>query len=307
VKPWTLRWAPLFPLTLLACGGEFPPGSRITSARLLSVRADAPYAAPGAEIHLEALAYDPEKRALSFGWGTCPNPTATTVLGCLDEMDASTFRAGSDLSTFDLVIPADALDPASSTNREQASVGVVVVVCPGDLTLLAPAPHILQTGTLPFVCSDRDSGRKLASDEFVVGLKRVFVRATDHNANPSIEGVTFDGVDWPSDEVKTVRACPSTGYDYKECEAQGHDIAPIVPARVAEQGSDAFGLSYSEQVIVQYYASSGVWKDDLRIVSAPGTRWAGQRSNDGSVTTLWIVVRDDRGGVSWTHRRVQVE
>ena len=307
MRSCAFRFAWLAPFVLLACGGDFAPGSRVASARLLSVRADAPYAAPGSQIHLEALAYDPERRALSFGWATCPNPTATTVLGCVDEMDTSGFRVGIDRSKFELSIPANALDRAPSQDREQASMGVVSVLCPGDLTLLAPPPSIVQTGTLPFVCSDRDSGRRFAIDEFVVGLKRVFVRATDHNENPIIEGVTFDGVDWPPEEVKTVSACPSTGYAFDDCEAQSHKIAPVVPLGGAERGIDAFGRSFSEQVIVQYYASSGVWEDDLRIASEPSTRFAGQQSADGSVTTLWIVVRDDRGGVSWTERRVEVQ
>jgi len=140
----------------------------------------------------------------------------------------------------------------------------------------------------------------------VVGLKRIFIRATDRNANPAATGVTWDGVDWPESEVKTVSACPSAGFDYQACSDQSHAIVPTLAGGAIETGVDAFGNAFSEQVVVAYYTAGGVFENDLRIANAPGTRWAGQ-GLPGGESKIWIVVRDDRGGVGWIERSVRLE
>src|ERR1700759_5123714 len=87
---------PVSLLTMTACSSNFDPGSRVTSLRVLAVRADHPFAAPGESVALEALAFDPREgtRPLNFGWTTCVNPMASTVEGCLAAIGMEAARTG---------------------------------------------------------------------------------------------------------------------------------------------------------------------------------------------------------------------
>src|SRR4051794_17218690 len=94
---------------LSACGGDFDPGSRVTTLRILAVKADVPYAAPGQTVHLDALAFDPDGRALTWGWGSCVDPASPSVVACIDAMRGRPFVMGAERATFDVAIPDDAI------------------------------------------------------------------------------------------------------------------------------------------------------------------------------------------------------
>ena len=191
--------------TLPGCSAEFDPPSRVTGLRVLAVRADEPYAAPGDTVQLDALAVDPAGRALQWGWGTCVDPASSGVADCIDGADWAGFAIAADAPTHAVPIPADAIDRLPSSARARATVGVITVVCPGDLSVVTPPPSIEATGTLPFVCRDHVTGRVLGQDEYVAGVKRIFVRVTDRNANPAIAGVTWDDADWPDGSPRATR------------------------------------------------------------------------------------------------------
>jgi hypothetical protein len=289
------------------CSTDFDPPSRVTGLRVLAVRADQPYAPPGATVQLSALAVDPAARPLTWGWGTCVDPGSSDIVTCIDGTDWSTFTIAADTPNFAVTIPLDAIDRMPSDARDRASVGVVTVVCPGDLALASPRQTIAAAGTLPFVCSDPATGRVLAIDEYVAGVKRVFVRATDRNANPAIASVQWGGEDWPSAVTQTARACSVTGNDASDCDASlRHAVAAIPAPGSAESGVDSFGAPFTEQVVVQYYATEGIFADDVRIASDPATKWTARRQSAGSAVSMWMVVRDDRGGVDWAIRTVTV-
>jgi hypothetical protein len=289
------------------CGADFDPSSRVTGPRVLAVRADQPYAPPGATVQLSALAVDPAARPLTWGWGTCVDPGSPDVVTCIDGLDWSTFTIAPDTPDFTVTIPLDAIDRMAPAARDRASVGVVTVICPGDLAVVSPPRTIGATGALPFVCSDPATGRVLAIDEYVAGVKRITVRATDRNANPAIASVEWDGADWPSAVTQSARACSETGNDASKCDASlRHAVAAIPAPGSAESGVDSFGAPFTEQVIVQYYATEGIFDDDVRIASNPATKWTARHQSAGSTVSLWMVVRDDRGGVDWAARTVTV-
>ncbi|MEY4549686.1 MAG: hypothetical protein RL685_5881, partial [Pseudomonadota bacterium] len=52
--------------------------------------------------------------------------------------------------------------------------------------------------------------------------------------------------------------------------------------------------------------TDGIFEDEVRIAEEPETTWVARSGSSGSTVTLWFVARDDRGGVSWTTRRVSV-
>jgi hypothetical protein len=244
-----------------------------------------------------------------WAWAACPNPASSSVEDCFDQVGAIAaggetplLALGVGIDHVDLAIPDDALDAFQADTRSQALSGVLSVACPGALAL----------GTsrigLPFVCTDRESGAELGLHDVIVGVKRVFLRETDINRNPVIAQVLFDGEDWAADDVKQVSACDTDGHDYDKCKgADHHQIAAVVSPDSFEAGPDELGHDFAEEVIVQHYATNGIFKDEVRLASSPETSWVATRSASGSTRTLWFVARDDRGGVSWTSRQVQVE
>jgi hypothetical protein len=291
---------------LVACGNDFDPGSRVTSLRVLAVRADVPYARPGEEVHLEALAFDPQEgtRTLTWGWTTCVNPAQSTPEGCLEQITIDTragrppeFVIGVDLDTYVIRIPSDVLASLPEAGRAHATLGVVAIACPGTLRF--------GVGPLGYLCTDA-GGRVLGTRDVIAGMKRIFLREHDRNENPVIASVTWDGAAWNEDDVKTVRACDGEPNEYDDCDGEKHTIAAWPAAGSVESGVDEHGTPFEEQIVAQYYATEGIFERDVRIGAAPETGWVARRPARGTIVTLWLVVRDNRGGMSWTSRRVRV-
>jgi hypothetical protein len=308
---WSLRatsWAALCAgLALSACGPEFDPGTQVSSLRVLAVRADNPFAHPGDTVRLQALSHDPAERPVSWAWAACPSPSGSRVEDCLNQVRELAgggalplLGMGEGLDTIEVPVPSDALEGIPLEARQQSRAGVMSVACPGNLEVLNAAERI------PFRCTDRESGAELDLHEMVVGIKRLFLRETEQNQNPVIENVLFDGEIWPMDEVKEVDACDTAKFAYDDCDGLGHEVQTVVSADSFEAGVDEFGRDFSEQLIVQHYNTDGIFEDEVRIAEQGDTSWVARTSSSGSTVTLWFVARDDRGGVSWTTRRVAV-
>ena len=259
-------------LALAACGGDFDPGSRVTKLRLLAVQSSPPSARGGAVVKLDALASDPLSRTISWAIATCVDPASSGVEDCV--------RAAGPLVSasppFTVSVPATA----------KTMVGVVVVACPG---IIGGG----DTQSIPVTCSA--FGRNLRLDEFEIGVKRIFV-SDGANANPGIESVSFDGTPWGETDVREVSACATTGNRITECnDADEHSISVTTTA-----------IDPEEQTVVEYYATEGLFENEVKIASAPDTKWAARSQAAGKLVTMYIVIRDSRGGVSWTTRQVRV-
>jgi hypothetical protein len=288
------------------CGSDFAPGSRLAGTRVLAVQADQPYARPGEKVTLTALAVDTQGRALEWAWTTCVDPSSTSVGACFEkagadatEGSAPPFVIGSQSSAA-VDIPADALSRLPEVGRGSAYVGAVIVTCPGHIDLLA------KTGDIPLSCVD-GSGRALALDEFEIGVKRIFVRAQDRNANPEIASVTWDGAPWAEGDVKEVSPCASTDENrYDRCDGEKHTLAAHVTEASFERGTDELGAPFVENLVVQHYATEGIFEYDARIANAPETGWVARAEASGRTVAITFVARDNRGGVVWTNRQVRV-
>ncbi|MEO6598617.1 MAG: hypothetical protein ABIQ16_02005 [Polyangiaceae bacterium] len=297
-------------LGTFGCQPDFDPGSRVTSFRVLGQQLDEPFAKPGEKVTVTSLSYDPEGRPVTWAWAACVNPASASVTGCIDKLAEQTsengpspiLARGVDMSSFTYTIPTDALDTISENARSGALVGLLSVACPGDLSVTPGHSGF------PFQCLEAGTQRELALDEYVVGLKRVQVRTTDRNLNPTIERVTFDGEEWPEDEVKIVAACDTDGNDYKNCnDASKHQLSAVPTADSVESGRTQFGAAFREQVIVEYYATEGIFEYEIKIAAEPETNWAARKAASGKDLTLWMVVHDDRGGATWAQRQVHVQ
>jgi hypothetical protein len=299
---------------ILACGNDLPRASRITDLRVIAVQADAPYASPGESVTLDALAVDPRGRELTWGWTTCPNPKNSSTLGCLDSLRERREKGedirlvtGTGLSKFTVDVPDDAMSSLPAEFRDRALVGVVAVACPGTLE-----PDLLAETTaadpVPVVCHDRDTGARLGPFDFVVGMKRIFVRAQDRNQNPVIASILWDGETWAEDDVKTVTACDKETDAISDCSKTfQHHVSAVPSEESFESGTTESGAPFEEQIVVQYYGTEGTFADDVRIGRDPETSWAAVSNSRGKETRFWLVVRDNRGGVTWAERRVRAE
>lgn len=282
-----------------ACGSDFEPPSRLAELRLLAVRADRPFARPGDEVALEALVVDPSSRPLSWAWATCVNPSSASVTGCLAQADWTSTTFGSS-SRHRVRVPDDAVARLPGSARAAAVVGVLVVVCPGVLT---PAP---EARPAPLRCTGA-GGRVLALEEVEIGMKRVFVRLDDTNANPTIDAVAWDGAPWAEDEVKEATACPTVADRFDDCDEGLAHRVEVRAGGPTERGVDELGAAFDEQTVVQLYATDGIFEHPVRVAASPVTRWVARGTTPpGATIDFWFVVRDDRGGVAWTKRRARV-
>lgn len=302
-----------FALTLGACGPDFDPGSRVTDFRLMAVQADAPYAAPGETVHLRALWHEPFGRNVSFTWMTCNAPGDISALGCLAKIAADSaasgqppvMQSGVGLDEVDVTIPSDILNGVPADARGNTLVGAVTVACPGTLTLLDPAT--VGTGELPFRCAEEGTGKVLAFERYAVSVKRIFVRESDRNLNPEIAQVYWDGAPWSDTDVKQVKPCKNNPNHLDDCEGgERHKLSVSLQTGAKESGVDELGHEFSEQLVLQYYATEGTFEFESRTADSPQNRWVARKNASGRQLTLWFVARDNRGGVSWTARQVDV-
>jgi hypothetical protein len=283
---------------LVACSSDLEDGSRIEKLRLLALRADQPFARPGEAVELQLLAADDRDRPLSYALATCTNPKGSTVDGCLEALDGAFEPLAVENAQFSVAIPSNVLEGLPESAKPSALVGAAVVACPGEIASG-------ETSGVPIACRDPE-GRRLPIEAFEVGVKRIFVRAEDRNANPEITRVTWDGEDWPEDQVQEARACPNAATDDIEDCSAGLRHALRIESTEPEEGVDENGTRFSEQQVVQFYASQGVFERAVRISDAPDNHWAAQRRDGQDLAQLWFIVRDDRGGVGWTTRQVRV-
>lgn len=275
----------LISTSLAACSDDLDPSSWVNELRLLSVRADSPFALPGQTVKLDALAFDPEGRALSWGWGTCLEPDSTVATDCLHSLSFESLSIAANQTTHSLVMPA----------TDSPYVGVAVVVCPGTI---GPGT----TAGIPVTCTD-SSGRKLSISEFEVGVKRLSVRDPTLNENPVISAVSWDGAAWPEGELKT-SACKTVKAGACD-EFIKHELTLLAPD-ASERSVDRDDKPIEESAVLQFYATGGEFEDDVRLFDTGTNTWQARREDAGKLITFWFVVRDDRGGVSWVSRQLRV-
>jgi hypothetical protein len=307
MKSSNIRWAALLPLLALGCGEELEPAAKVDSLRVLAQMADQPYAHPGETVQLSSLTFDPQGREVTWAWASCLNPSESSLQGCFDRIaampdpDAAVFAMGRGADAPQLTVPSDALASVPSQARAAASIGVVSAACPGDLSFGQGV------GGLPFKCQETGTGRELQLDEFIVGIKRITLREAERNQNPQIAGISFDGADWAAEDIKEVGFCDQTDFFYDTCPgAQKHQLAVRLTPESFESGQDELGRDFHEALVIQHYATEGIFENEVRIASEPQNGWVARKSASGQTLKLWFVARDNRGGVTWAERQVRV-
>lgn len=166
----------LLGLAAVACGEDFAPASRVDDFRIMAVRADRPYAAPGERVELTTLSHEPFGRPITWAWATCEKPLDTKAVACIAKIVETAQATGQipltmglGMSTFGPTIPANILDGVPTAAAGNVHVGILTVACPG--TLSVGDPHTLGQGELPFRCVDANTAQELTFDRYVVSVR----------------------------------------------------------------------------------------------------------------------------------------
>lgn len=266
-------------LTLLAlagCGEPIDKASDIRSLRVLAVRADQPFARPGADVELSMLWHDGSRRAVlpdgsrravQVLWmGQCVNPPGDLYSECYPTLRAA-MAGWTDQDLRDQIAPAGVADkttgfgdsftvavpPTVISNRKQAAgvvhpFGVVYVffaACAGQLRLSASRGV---DDPFPVTCADSATGQALGPDDFEIGYYPIYAYDDISNRNPGLLWAALSGTtpgaacEGPSD-CEPGAACGSQGLCIPAvgaCGAEDPDDCPwlLLTPRIDESAMD---------------------------------------------------------------------
>lgn len=256
---------------LAGCGSALPDPAVVTKLRVLGVRASAPEAAPGAVIHFDALWADPNGhgRPLRKAWAIC-DPGSGGVGTCGDPARVAVLGTN---DTADWTAPADYLDGLSAVDQQ---IGRDVYVVFG------------------VEVDDGSDDPDLTRLEHDVAFKRVRISTSlAPNRNPSIQALLVNGKSSPS--------------------AIDEDASTMAPLFAAASGdsrqkwtSPDGNASGVEDARFSWLITAGSLTDDITYAESGAdsvsNRW---RLPSGTQTlTLWVVLRDGRGGIDWRVQQV---
>jgi hypothetical protein len=188
--------------------------------------------------------------------------------------------------------------------------------CAGDLR------HA--TGDVPVACFRPGTSEALGQADFVFGYYPIYAYETLTNANPvllapSTVACTSDSACAAGQVCGAKGACVPV---VAACNADKTEDCPAVPlwpvidpasAERAVSSNVSASLAPLETLWVNYYATGGLFDKDARLVNDAYAGWDGDyggvwrsKAPAGREVSLYAVVRDNRGGVTWISQDVAV-
>jgi hypothetical protein len=313
-------------LLLTACSFNFERSSEIRDRRILAIQADPPELAGGtsrpSSVQLRALVVDPGDplAAAETVWRSCIIP-ATGGFPDADGDGEGRFGSSSRLCPEGdaTVLHASGSQPISSLSQSIPVPEEVGEVLASGADVAAPQIQVQLS-----VSSERGE---------LVAIKEVTVTARlpeeqEPNRNPAIQGLSLDGTEWLPDGARTIRYgdCPDEQKEQVEAEDGSlvrvceHDLEPLFDEAEA-QFYKARGFSgelevQRERLQFAWFTDAGSFREgrteqfDPRDPSpdnvGPKNSWR-EPPSKVERATLWVVVRDGRGGTTWTRREVLFE
>lgn len=301
-----LRLALLAIVVATACGEEPPPATYVDKLRILSVTATPPDLAPGDTAVLKALVVDPSRpgKKNTLVWLACdPDPQDLTRSSCSDVStlsDPAAFTGGElppgvraigfgDFAAYKAPPETFAALDASDTRRIQGAVAQVLLIA-----IAAEVP--------PNPTQEELDGlfAKVKSKE-IASLIAIFrIRVTEdpeRNSNPTVSELKVNGQTLP--EGATLRLFPDrdTSLEF---------IAPNGDFEEYDQLTPEGTETRVEKLIAAFYSTTGRFEQE-RLELGSGTPQAFQaptnkpsnRFPEDRRGTMWVVLRDTRGGQSF--------
>lgn len=324
----------LLPWFVAACGFGFERRSEVIDRRVLAIRAEPPeFIADGSPlpevVKVSALVVEPNvgSEPVAYEWRTC---TRGVALG--EETPEGRKKGEPDPATS----RCDEADPDTLVASGQNALGELSSL---EFGMAVPAnlgPLLQVAASRGFPVSTYVQAQLRVADERGEGLyafKRFVVSpplpaGRVANKNPRVAALLFDGVPWPADKVLEVpfNACAEDDKvkvadpkdDTKEITTCRHKVTPAYDPRDSEaytvQQFDGQTLDLHEKLRFDWYVTQGSFSDQQtqeQTENAIGplkrdsitTRW-NEPSDPSGTITLWVVVRDGRGGESWERRQL---
>ncbi|MBI2896056.1 MAG: hypothetical protein HYY06_21030 [Deltaproteobacteria bacterium] len=283
--------ARLFHLICIAmvagCAADFESPSEVLDLRILALQATPPELLLDDDlppVELVALVADPRDpdREVTYRWRACG---LTAELRCSDadwSVDLGEGSAPVSSLTGVLEIGDDLRAAAAETDTFMGFGGLFFVA---QLTL-----------------EESEAERRDAIKQ--IPGSAAFPGGTSENRNPSPPGLLHDEAEWPEPEVLEV--------------APGAEVSvePTAPGGDAESYSvyrfDLGVQDLEEYLGYSFFASAGTWTrdgsggspDPISIETSLASVWTAP--DEEADVTIWVVVRDGRGGTAWTRREVRV-
>ncbi|MEO1228036.1 MAG: hypothetical protein AAFZ18_03955 [Myxococcota bacterium] len=280
--------------TLLGgCAEEFEPYSRITGFRVLAVRAEPPSPLPGQTAVFDVLVAGAPAEDVRFQWSWCP------VLGGADR-------------DFDCLVTPEDLGLSSDLGRRptasfsfDGSAAQLQSLCrqlqASPLALFAEVPDCEQGIEISIILEAEASDRRIRS---VKSLELLFgLEDQVPNQNPVVDAIVLpSGAVDRDTEVQLSASIP-------ESESETYFGVPR-----SDPGGDP--REVREQLFFSWFTTGGGFDPERRSFIPGETTFSTaaatalevplQADFPASTLGLYLVVRDDRGGVSWTDALMQV-
>jgi hypothetical protein len=331
----------------VGCGSsEFDPSSKVGSVRVLASRSDKPYAAPGATVTVEVLAYDgrktrPEPMKIYWLPFLCKNPIQDLYYACFTQLSGggmmmapnpavAFLKPGVDLTPFlpsgakyAVTLPTDIVTSHPVVPGADVPYGLGIVfniACAGHVELIERDPGNPQA--VPFGCFDAAKNR-LGPDDYVIGFSRIYGYDTRTNANPEITEAHQEGAKIDLHDGIIVDHCTSKPKDTTGAAATAAEMACpkikldiVVPESSQEPNESDHGPDGSirkEQIWAAYYTTLGKLGSDARLLydavsgKVPGSENDYQAPMEAGEGKIWIVVHDNRGGANWLELPLHVK
>jgi hypothetical protein len=304
-----------------ACSNNLPDASLIESLRVLAVRADLPEVSPGQTVELDALVVGVDPSEVTYQWYACLVSQASTGgFGGGDSDGAGLNGVAAGVSTCEEI---HARDPQKAMNLGTGATAKVTIpadfLSPENIAAAYGLPEGLPELVLVAFTSVAGVNMTIhltvsAGEEVVKVTKHVNVsEAPDINANPEGSAFLLRAAPYEDEWPTTVDADPSGG-----CLAEAVSIdkgefivrpvnipdpAPLYNALVSTT-DPRLPFDLIERDEVQYYsffASQGEFSSrQIKSTGDPSVSWTFEEEPTTPVS-LWIVIRDGRGGVNWCH------
>lgn len=300
------------------CAEDFESFNVVSKLRVLAIQAEPPELLPGESTELSALVYEPDGDDISYSWSWCPLATgASTGYECavseddIEQLAESVFPGAGDLFPgFDLgheptATMAHSIDPM-----------ILQGFC--DAILSSGAPSFV---TLPDCEEELVVTVRLevsGGGEMVTAVKEVALKMSDEavvNSNPVIGDAEATGggssgaVEMPQGEATELYG--DTTYDLFVAVPQ-ESSEPYVPAPTDEVPDPE---ETSEAMFMSWFVTGGS-TDFKRTTFLPGeigldelgsNSWKTPKADESAgAATLFLVLQDERGGVAWTERQIDV-
>lgn len=255
---------------------DLEPTWLVTKPRLLSVRADPAEARPGEEVRFSALLVDPNDEIETVLWIACGQADGGGGFGCIDEeqevIGIEPFQPPVYTTPSDLL---EGLDEAERLEGRYINVQVTGL----------PPTDIDEIGD----DFDFDS---IDFNQIEAGYKRVVVsEATTPNLNPEVTGFLAEGNPLPPDTLLEL----DPGQPYQVGITLNEDLIELYEFL----NSEGVVEERVEQPYITWFTTSGEFGQPFSLYPFVEVSFRAP-DESGTEGTLWAVVRDRRGGQTWT-------